>query len=211
VTRRLSRTAALRLGGAAVSLALAVFLVLLAVDAHAWQTRMTADDIRFRANPMDTTLWRPEQHAPFGLARRLLGLDDDLVYRRALREFRAARPTEQTFSPGTTAHSAQAQIALTQIGRDDSNALRASEEENLLGVLGFALATQDTSHSHTFVNNAVAAFREAIDRNPRNEDALWNLEYALAQLKGRNPQEAGGNDRLGQRGDAGIKDPGHGY
>ena len=207
----MTRTAALRLGGAVVCIAVATVLVLLAVDAHAWQTRMTADDLRFRANPLDRSLWQPEQRAPFGLARQLLDLDDDLAYRRGVREFRAGRPTELTFSPRTTAHRAQAQIALTEAARDDPNALRASEEDNLLGVLGFALATQDTSQSKTFLNNSATAFRAAIDRDPRNEDALWNLEYALNQLKGNNPQEAGGRDRFGQRGDAGVKDPGRGY
>ena len=207
----MTRAAVVRGGGAALCLAVAALLVLLAVDAHAWQTRMAADDLRFRANPLEETLWRPEQNAPFDLARRLLGLGDDLAYREAVREFRAGRPTELTFSPRTTAHRAQAQIALTEAGRDDANALRASEEENLLGVLGFALATQDTSQAKTFLNNSVTAFRAAIDRNPRNEDALWNLEYALNQLRGSNPQQAGGRDRLGQRGEAGIKDPGRGY
>ena len=207
----MSRAAIVRLAGAAVCLVAAAVLLLLAVDAHAWQTRMTADDLRFRANPLEQNLWQPEQRAPFGLARRLLGLDDDLAYRRAVREFRAGRPTELTFSPVTTAHRAQAQIALTNIGKNDANALRASDEENLLGVLGFALATQDTSQSRTFLNNSVTAFRAAIDRDPENDDAMWNLEYALAQIKGSNPQEAGGRDRLGQRGEAGLKDPGRGY
>jgi hypothetical protein len=172
---------------------------------------MAADDLRFRANPLDHELWRPAQYAPFGLGRRLLALDDDLAYRRAVQEFRAGRPTELTFSPETTAHRAQAQIALTNAGKTDTNPLRASDEENLLGVLGFALATQDTSQSRTFLNNSVTAFRAAIDRNPRNDDAMWNLEYALGQIKGSNPQEAGGRDRLGQRGEAGLKDPGRGY
>jgi hypothetical protein len=206
-----TRLAALRAGGAAVCIAAAGLLVVVAVDAHRWQTRMAADDLRFRANPMEKSLWRPEQDAPFGLVKRLLGLDDDLAYRRAVQEFRVGRPTESTFSPETTAHRAQAQIALAQVGRDDSNALRASQEENLLGVLGFALATQDTSHSRTFLNNSVTAFRDAIDRNPRNDDALWNLEYALGQLRASNPLEAGGRDRLGHRGEGGLKDPGRGY
>lgn len=207
----MSRGGLARITGAALCLAVAAVSLLLAVDAHAWRTRMTADDLRFRANPTDQDLWRPAQHAPFGLARRLLGLDDDLAYRRAVREFRVGRPTELTFSPSTTAHRAQAQIALGKLGPDDTNAVRASAEENLLGVLGFSLATQDSSHSRTLLNNSVAAFHAAIDRNPLNEDAMWNLEYALDQLKGRNPQEAGGRDRLGQRGEAGLKDPGRGY
>jgi hypothetical protein len=207
----MTKGAVIRIGAAAVCLAVAAVLVLLAVDAHAWQTRMRADDLRFRTSPLAENLWRPESHAPFGLARRLLGLDDDLAYRRALQQFRVGRPTEPTYSPQTTADRAQAQIALAQLGRDDSNALRASQEENLLGVLGFALATQDTSQSKTFLNNSIAAFRDAIDRNPGNEDALWNLEYALSQLKSSDPQEAGGRDRLGRPGDAGLKDPGRGY
>lgn len=206
----MSRRGVLRVGGAVLCLAFAAALLLLAVDAHAWQTRMTADDLRFRANPTAKDLWQPSQHT-FGLTRRLLGLDDDLAYRRAVREFRVGRPSELTFSPTTTAHRAQAQVALTDAGRDDPDSLRASDVENLLGVLGFALATQDTSQSRTFINNSVTAFRNAIDRNPANEDALWNLEYALGQLKGNNPQEAGGRDRLGQRGEAGVKDPGRGY
>jgi hypothetical protein len=206
-----SRGAILRIGGAAACLLVAVVLLLLAVDAHAWRTRMTADDLRFRANPLEHNLWQPPQYVPFGAARSLLGIDDDLAYRDAVREFRAGRPTELTFSPATTAHRAQAQIALTNAGRNDHDALRASDEENLLGVLGFALATQDTSQSRTFLNNSVTAFRAAIDHDPQNEDAMWNLEYALGQIKGSNPQEAGGRDRLGQRGEAGLKDPGRGY
>jgi hypothetical protein len=207
----MSRAAIVRVTGAVVCLAVAAVLLLLAVDAHAWQTRMTADDLRFRANPLDRSLWHPRQYAPFGLAREVLGLEDDLAYRSAVREFRAGRPTELSFSPVTTAHRAQAQIALTTIGKRDTNPLRASDVENLLGVLGFALATQDTSQSRTFLNNSVTAFRAAMDRDPDNEDAMWNLEYALGQIKGSNPQEAGGRDRLGQRGEAGLKDPGRGY
>ncbi len=207
----MSRGAILRVGGAAACLAVAVALVLLAVDAHAWQTRMTADDLRFRANPLDRTLWKPEQLAPFGLTRRMLGLGDDLAYRRAVQDFRSGRPSELTFSPATTARRAQAQIALTQVGHDDSNTARVTDVDNLLGVLGFALATQDTSQSKTFLNNSVTAFQAAIDADPQNEDALWNLEYALGQLRGSSPQEAGGRDRLGQRGQAGLKDPGRGY
>ena len=200
-----------RIPAAAVALAVATLLVLLAVDARAWESRLVADDLRFRTAPLERGLWQPRELAPFSLARTVLAVDDDLAYRRALRRFRAGRPTELTYSPQTTAHRAQAQVDLTEAGRDDRNAARASQEENLLGVLGFALATQDTSQSKTFLNNAVTAFRAAIDRDPRNEDALWNLEYALGQLKGENPQEAGGRDRLGQRGDAGVKDPGRGY
>jgi hypothetical protein len=78
-------------------------------------------------------------------------------------------------------------------------------------VLGFAMATQDAAQRETFLNNAITAFRQAIALDPTNDDALFNLEYALDQLKGSGEQQAGGSDKLGQGGRAGLKPTGHGY
>ncbi len=209
--KRPEREAVLRVGAAAGCLALAAFLVLIALDAQVWRKRIAADDIRVRATPIAQNLWRPTQAAPFGLARRLLGLDDDLAYRNAVREFRVGRPLELLFTPKTTSHRAEAQALLSEASRLDPQPARASQEQNLLGVLGFALATQDASQSKTFLNNAVTAFRRAIDLDPANEDALFNLEYALGQLKADSPQQASGKDQPGERGSAGLKDAGRGY
>jgi TPR repeat len=78
-------------------------------------------------------------------------------------------------------------------------------------VLAFAAATQDVSQRITFLNNAIAAFRTAIELDPTNDDALFNLEYALGQLKEAADQQAGPNKRVGQQGGAGLAEPGHGY
>ena len=202
---------ALRAGAAAVCICAAVMLVLLALDARAWSSRLPADDLRYRRDASASKLWSPHELSPFGIDRMVLGLGDDIAYRRALREFRIGRPLEPVFTTAATTHRVQAQIALTDVMATPGQATRASQAANLLGVLGFAMATQDTAQRETFLNNAITAFRQAIALDPGNDDALFNLEYALDQLKGSGEQQAGGSEKLGQRGKAGLKPTGHGY
>jgi hypothetical protein len=205
------KVVAIRAGAAAICLAAAVVFVLLAIDARAWSSRFPADDLRYRRDASAPKLWSIGELSPFGLDRKLLGIRDDLAYRRALREFRLGRPLEPVFTTAATTHRVQAQIALTDVVASPRHATRASQAANLLGVLGFAMATQDVGQRATFLNNAVTAFRRAIALDPSNDDALFNLEYALDQLKGSGEQQAGGSERLGQRGKAGSKPTGHGY
>jgi hypothetical protein len=205
------KVVALRAGAAALCIGAAVVLVLLALDARAWSSRFPADDLRYRRDASASKLWSPRELSPFGLDRSVLGIRDDVAYRFALREFRIGRPLELVFSTAATTHRVQAQIALTDVAQSRDHAGRASQAANLLGVLGFAMATQDAAQRETFLNNAITAFRQAIALDPTNDDALFNLEYALDQLKGSGEQQAGGSDKLGQGGRAGLKPTGHGY
>jgi len=205
------KAVAIRAGAAAFCVAAAVILVLLAIDSRAWSSRFPADDLRYRRDASAPKLWNIGELSPFGLDRKLLGIKDDLAYRRAFREFRLGRPLEPVFTTAATTHRVQAQIALTDVVATPRHATRASQAANLLGVLGFAMATQDVAQRVTFLNNSITAFRQAIALDPTNDDALFNLEYALDQLKGSGEQQAGGSERLGQRGKAGSKPTGHGY
>lgn len=202
---------ALRIGGAAVCAAAAVFLVLLAVDARAWSSRLPADDLRYRHDASAHHLWHVSEIAPDGLARGLLGIDDDLAYRRALRDFRRGRVTEPIASPEITTHRIAAQVELTHVADSNgSNAVR-SQVDNLLGVLGFGLGSQDFGQRNAFFNNAITAFRNAVVLDPTDDDAFYNLEYALDQLQGAGQQPASGTSQSGHRGGAGLKPPGKGY
>jgi hypothetical protein len=206
-----TRAMTVRTVAAAVCVAAAVVLVLLALDARAWSSRFPADDLRYRRDASAPKLWSRHELSPFGLDRAVLGFDDDLAYRRALREFRIGRPLEPVFSTDITTHRVQAQIKLTDVLASGGPATRASQAANLLGVLGFAMATQDAAQRETFLNNAITAFKQAIALDATNDDALFNLEYALDQLKGSGEQQAGGSDKKGQRGQAGLRPTGHGY
>jgi hypothetical protein len=202
---------ALRIGGAVVALLAAALFVAVALDAHAWGRRIPADDLRFRHDALSKNLWQPEQRTPLHLTQHVLGVGNDLAYRDALRAFRVGRPLDPLTNTTTAARRIRAQIALQDFIEHSNNSIRRSQASNLVGVLAFAAATQDVSQRITFLNNAIAAFRTAIELDPTNDDALFNLEYALGQLKEAADQQAGPNKRVGQQGGAGLAEPGHGY
>lgn len=202
--------AALRVGGALVCVAAAALLVLIAVDAHTWGSRLAADDLRYRKDASSRGLWRPAQTAG-GLAKDILGIGDDLAYRRALQDFRQGRVTEPISSPEVTSHRIAAQVELTHVADGSSDPRVQSQVDNLLGVLGFGLGSQDYGQRQAFYNNAITAFQNAVVLDPTNDDAFYNLEYALDQVRGSGEQQAQGSTQLGQRGGAGLKPTGHGY
>jgi hypothetical protein len=201
----------LRIAGALVCLAAAVILVLIAVDAHTWGSRMAADDLRYRRDASSSALWRPAQVAPGDLAEHVLGIGDDLAYRRALRNFRIGRVTEPVSSPTVTSHRIAAQIDLTHVADTNGEPGIRSQVDNLLGVLGFGLGSQDFGQRQAFFNNGISAFQSAVVLDPSDDDAFYNLEYALDQQQSTGEQPAQGSSQLGHRGGAGLKPPGHGY
>jgi hypothetical protein len=207
---KLNRTT-LRIAGAVVALLAAALFVAVALDAHAWGTRIPADDLRFHHDALSKGLWQPEQRTPLHLTQHVLGIGNDLTYRNALRAFRVGRPLDPLTNTTTAARRIRAQIELQDFIEHSNNSIRRSQASNLVGVLAFAAATQDVSQRITFLNNAIAAFRTAIELDPTNDDALFNLEYALGQLKEAAEQQAGPNKRLGSQGGAGLAEPGHGY
>lgn len=202
---------ALRIGGGIACLAAAAVALLLAVDVRAWQGRVTADDLRFRNIPARGDLWRPRQLVPFGAARELLALGDDLEYRQALRLYRLGRPLRDRYDSTTAADRIDAQVALSETEHDLTDDARRAQVANLLGVLQTALATRDPRVTRTFVQNAIASFVHASELDETNDSPKFNLEFALNQLKGQQDQQAPGQGRQGQRGQAGLNDLGRGY
>lgn len=206
----MSRTT--RFVAAAACLVLAVLLLLFAADARRWGKRMAADDLRSAANPLPANLWRPRELAPFGVAKGVLGIENDLQYRHAVKLFRLGRPRESLGGKLTAALRAQSQIALSEVSETGADRVRRSQAANLLGILSFSLAVRDPSLTTTFLQNAVANFRDAMALDESNADARFNLEYALFQLKGGEDQLPKGSDRPGDpRGGAGLSKPGRGY
>jgi tetratricopeptide (TPR) repeat protein len=197
---------------AGLVLAAAVLLLLLATDVRGWSARFAADDLRYRANPVPGNLWRPEQAAPFGLARDVLGIQDDIDYRRALRSFRLGRPLESNlYGVKTASLRAQAQVQMAEVADHGNDLPRRSQAANLLGVLGFAMAARDLALRDTFLRDAIASFRQAIALDPTNDDALFNLEFALQEQNVAEEQQQRGSSDSNAGGNAGLKPPGHGF
>jgi hypothetical protein len=197
-----------------VALAAGVVALLLAVDVGRWQSTLSRDDVRFLAAPTRTDLWQPKEVVPYHAARRLLGLGDDLFYRKTLRSFWLARPDVNPFMQ-TNADQirSEALVSLAQFVRQSNDPARRGQAANLLGVMGLGLATTDNQAQRLrFLQFASKAFRGALTADPTNEDAKFNLELTLRLLK-RLPTGTGGGSAhgFGRSGGAALATPGSGY
>jgi hypothetical protein len=200
----------LLLGGAALCLALATLAALAARDAGAWESSLRAGDVA--ASPRGAESWTPDQLAPFGLARRLLAVDDDLAFRRAVAAFHRARTGIPSFDNGLqgTALRVEAEAELARAIRNDTNAARASAAANLLGVLS-AIDASSPAGSQTPIERSIFEFEDAIHLDPDNEQAKTNLEL-LYQLTSPPNTPQGSVFRQGRsHAGASASSPGHGY
>jgi hypothetical protein len=161
---------------------IAAVLALLAVDARAWQTTVARDDLRFRAMPAHTGLWRPPTVLPGDPAGELIGTGRAIALRRALQYFWYTRigvnPEVRQDSPALRA-SAQERIQ-GLIGSAPNPAQRSSAA-NLLGVLVVTTPVpgRDTDAITHVLTRAAQYFQLAIAIDPGNFDAKQNLELVL--------------------------------
>ena len=204
-----------RLAIAAICLVAAAALSLLATDVLRWQRAMRSSDTRFGFTPARNDLWQPTQLMPFGVARTVLRLDDDLAYRRGLQLFVLGQPRTQPYSDTEViALRGQAQEVLTKVVDSHADARRRSTAANLVGALGFANAALDDAQATAYLNAAAADFRTAISIDPDNADAKYNLELALARLdvaQRRSGEPPPPDTRGGSGAGAGTGRPGSGY
>ena len=199
---------------ALVSFALAAGLLLLARDVARWPDAFEAGDVRYRVTPNDRALWEPEQSVPFAPAEALLGVDDDVDFRRALQALRIAGIDEPMVSdPELVLRRNEARARLAAVAATDADATRASRALSLVGVLSFASAIANVTDPTPLLREAVARYRGAVLLDPGNDEAKTNLEFALR--RDRETAQGGGGERPTPGGEgaagAGTKDPGSGY
>ena len=189
--------------------------LLLAADVAATRAALSDDDVRYRTAP-EQELWSADELVPGGVARRLLGIDDDLLFRRALRAVRLSHPEMPGFSdPAFVLHRNDASAWLVDVVQGDESLERRSAAANLLGILSFADAIADYQNRAKLLEAAGGRFRQAVSLNPTNEVAKVNLELTLSRTRDFELSEAGGGTDpspggRGARG-AGAGDPGSGY
>src|SRR5262249_31646190 len=136
-TRRSVMTQARALALAAVALVAAVFLAPLGVDVLHREGSLASGDVRYDLNPGEKGLWHASEILPFGVTRSVLGVGDDLRYRKAARLFLRAQPRD-SLSVGLAPARAQAQGALEDAIAAENDAWRKSQLINMLGVVSVA-------------------------------------------------------------------------
>jgi hypothetical protein len=171
---------------AVVCVAAGVALLMLALDARTWHTTVAQDDLRFRALPAHTGLWKPQTSLPGDPASALLGTGDTMAYRRALQLFWYSRigsnPEERQDLPTLRAEAQQRLQDLTDQGL---SAHERSYAANLLGVLVVTTpaSAQDKGAIEEILKRAAGYFQQAIRVDAGNDDAKMNLEMVLRITK----------------------------
>jgi hypothetical protein len=199
---------------AIVALAAGVIVLLLAVDVGRWNTAFARDDVRYRFAPTRSDLWQPKEILPFHVAKRALGVQDDLLYRDTLRRFYLAQPRANKWTQTDLDRiRSEATVALAQYIREGADAKRRSQTANPLGVIALGLAsTDDPGQRLRFLLFASREFRGSLTMDNSNEDAKFNLELALRLLR-QQPTSTGGGAAHGpgRGGGAALAKPGSGY
>jgi hypothetical protein len=200
---------------AAACLALAAVLAVLALDVTRWNDAIASEDVRFRVAEEDGT-WEPQTMLPHALSQAVLGVEDDVDFRKALRAVRLARFEDPTVSdPELALLRNEAQARLEAIAGNPGDPKRRSRAAGLMGVLGLARLVTETQQRDLLLEYTVTSLERAIALDTENDEAKLNLELAYQRGRaleiseaggGRNPQPGG----QGSRG-AGTSDPGTGY
>jgi hypothetical protein len=206
----------LRGAAAAVCVVLAAALVLLAVDVLRVPGAIAADDTRYEGAPArQKDLWGSVGFLPWRPAERLLGVGDDLAYRKviwAARRVPSAAQIQGPNQPVLEARRGQAIIAVAEQANKQVDAKRRSQLLNLNGVFIFQRVATYTGFDHDrLLREAIGNFRSAVRLDPDNADARANLEMAVRAAKGTGipGEDPDAGAARGQK--AGQGRPGSGY
>lgn len=196
-----------------VLLCLAGALAFAAEDARSWPQRLREGDVRYRAVPAAGDPWRE----PSRSVRALLGVNDDLRFRRGLWAYRVSeqrvRAAQQEF--GGAELRAQVETLLGGLAANDDDPVRRSSAATMLGVLAYGEYVRNTRGGSVFLQRSLRSFREAIQLDPANDDAKFDLELLLelvaSSLNDTGDAATGQGGPETDVGGAGITRPGEGY
>jgi hypothetical protein len=187
-------------------------LALLADDVRRWPAAVRAGDVQARVAPARGDPWRSAERIPLSAAERLLGVREDLAYRRAVRLFYLTQPRfRRRFGPRFVPPVDGARGRLRDIQLAARDAETRSAAANLLAVLTYEFGGfLDIGRGRL----ATRYVRDAVRLDPGNEEAKFNLELLLDRSP-ENPESESGGGGAGETSldDAGASStpPGRGY
>lgn len=177
-------------------LSLAAFLSVLAADVLRWRGHIEEADFRLRSG--NTRIWTADTRIPRDPAAKLLTVDDDVQFRRALQLFRLSNPRR----PARNQHDLNLRLAadarLADVAENHPSAVVRSRAAMLRGVLALETARGEPLRAATNLRRALSELRNAIRLDDGNTDAKYDLELVMRLL--RTLQEESPGSEGGQRG-----------
>jgi hypothetical protein len=203
-----------RVALALILLLLGVFAILLATDMRNWRNTFDSGDTAYAQLP-SSAQWSTATSLPFSLAEKILGVQQQLSFRLAAQSFVALHAAGNGVDNGYSESRARGGLEATLLQlAQGHNAVLDSQAENLLGILAFADSQQNGSSGPAPVDRSVADFQAAVQLDPGNEDAKFNLEWLLRELEAKGERagatSAGVGPTKGHQGANGGT-PGRGY
>jgi hypothetical protein len=203
-----------RLVLALVLLLAAVAAVLFAADLRSWNDAVRTGDAQYARDPSGA-VWSAATVLPFDPALHVLGLSNQLAFRRAAATFAPLEAAGNGIDNGYRESLARGTLETVLTGIANGSDRRVdSDAENLLGILAFADSQQLGPNTPAPVERSVAAFQAAVQLDPANEAAKYNLELLLHTLVAKGVRtgsnNSSGGPSKGHRG-AGGGLPGRGY
>ena len=195
---------------------LSLFFVFLAVDVVRSHDALASGDDTYTSSPKDGGLWKPGALGASALSHKVLGVDDDLRFREALRALRLSQRDKPTDSnPDAILRRAKAQKLLQQVSNSDPDPRRRSRALSLLSVLLLSTPSADQDERATTQRIALANLQKAIETDPTNDEAKYNLEAVLRRRAGVQTVQGGPTPNpssgQGQSRGAATGPPGKGY
>ena len=204
--------------GALLCLVVALALGLLALDITRSRDALAHGDVEYRISPEHLGLWSASTIVPSDPAVSLIGTEDDVELRRAVRSVRLARlddPTVSVSDPEIALLRNDAQARLDALVAGDADTGTKSRAAGLLGVIGLSRLGSETQDRVALLSATVANLQLAIALDATNHDAKYNLELALQRSRGVQLTEGAGGKNASPGGSgssgAGAGDPGSGY
>lgn len=193
---------------------IAIAITLTAVDILRVSGAVTSDDVRFQARPtLPDGLWESPGILPGDLATKVVGIEDDLRYRRIVSLYARANPSNTSVyqTPAQEGLRASLEPKLIDASRAENDPRQRSRLLNLLGVVAMGRYAVDPGDRSNVVRTAIDSFTGAIRADPSNADAKFNLEIVLRDFFHQvAPASSPDRGRLGGR-VAGVGRDGSGY
>lgn len=192
---------------AVLAIPVAIALAVTGVDLLRTQNELTADDTRFRAAPMrQAGLWDVGA-LPEDANEKLLGLEDDVDYRRLMGLYLRVEPGKVDYQgfPELESLRARTQFELTRRSREEPDVVRRSRLLTLYGVMTLDYRAVSDEERNNILQNAVSAFRGALELDETNDDAKTNLEAVLSVF---GPVSTGSNAPSQARDDGNVSGQG---
>ncbi len=187
---------------AALLLGVGLLLAVGAFDALRWRGLVERQDVTFTRAPGRTGLWRADTLLPGDPVERMIGVRDDVAYRRALQRWVLARPAEEPRNQHDLALRADADARLAFAADAGASADTRSRAATLRGVLALEEARSSGPRGAAAIERSLDQFRTAIRLDGTNSQAKYDLELVLRLAQSSARQQ--GPRRPGSRPNSGT-------